>query len=493
MVDLAGRQRTLSERYANEAFLLYEGQGSEEELTAAGELLQRSQETLHAGGHRPERSGVGEGGELPPADDEEVLSSLGRQAGLLERVLAAGVEVARTGSPEAGATASLSALQTAVDEFQAEVDGMVKRLSTRTRGEMDGLVSRTLLLGTLTLLVAGFLSFCIARSILRPLAAVIARAQQVGRGDLAVEPLGLRSRDEVGQLAQAIDEMVGGLRTLAGQTREATSNLTATVSQLQASTREQSGAASRLSSTVQQITSTVQEITQSGAQIGDRAKSVAASAEESYRVTEAGRQAALETNRTMDSIREQVESLAERIVALSEKTQTIGEIISAVNEMAEQSNLLALNATIESASAGEHGSRFSVVASEMKKLADQAKSSTVQVRTILGEIQRGIHTSVMLTEETVKRVEAGKTKADTAEDTIARMSEMTCQSIEAFQQIVGGTNQQAVGIEQTFRAMEEVRRATEQSAVGTAQLEEATATLNSLSAQLDSSVQSYRL
>ena len=161
--------------------------------------------------------------------------------------------------------------------------------------------------------------------------------------------------------------------------------------------------------------------------------------------------------------------------------------------MAEQSNLLALNATIESASAGEHGSRFSVVASEMKKLADQAKSSTVQVRTILGEIQRGIHTSVMLTEETVKRVEAGKTKADTAEDTIARMSEMTCQSIEAFQQIVGGTNQQAVGIEQTFRAMEEVRRATEQSAVGTAQLEEATATLNSLSAQLDSSVQSYRL
>ena len=101
----------------------------------------------------------------------------------------------------------------------------------------------------------------------------------------------------------------------------------------------------------------------------------------------------------MEAIREQVEEVAEKIVALSQKTQAVGEIIATVNDIAEQSNLLALNAAIEAATAGEQGSRFSVVANEMKHLADQAKEATVQVRTILGDIQKGINSSVMLTEE----------------------------------------------------------------------------------------------
>ena len=62
--------------------------------------------------------------------------------------------------------------------------------------------------------------------------------------------------------------------------------------------------------------------------------------------------------------------MAENIVALSEKTQTVGEIVATVNDIAEQSNLLALNAAIEAAAAGEHGRRFSVVANELKNLAD---------------------------------------------------------------------------------------------------------------------------
>ena len=70
-------------------------------------------------------------------------------------------------------------------------------------------------------------------------------------------------------------------------------------------------------------------------------------------------------------------------------------------------------------SAGEQGSRFSVVANEMKNLADQAKDSTVQVRTILGDIQRGINSSVLLTEEAVKRVEVEKQQVEVTEQTNA--------------------------------------------------------------------------
>src|SRR5205814_10329015 len=123
------------------------------------------------------------------------------------------------------------------------------------------------------------------------------------------------------------------------------------------------------------------------------------SAEAASATSKSGLQAVKSTNRTMEAIREQVEEVAEHIVALSEKTQTVGEIIATVNDIAEQSNLLALNATIEAAAAGSEGNRFSVVATEMKNLADRAKACTIQVRTILSEIQKGINTSVMLTEE----------------------------------------------------------------------------------------------
>ena len=137
----------------------------------------------------------------------------------------------------------------------------------------------------------------------------------------------------------------------------------------------------------------------------------------------------------MESIREQAEAVAENVISLSEKTQAVGEIIASVNEIAEQSHLLALNASIQAAVAGEHGRSFSVVANEMKNLAAQSKQATVQVRSILGEIQKGITNSVMLTEEAVKRAESGRQQAGVADGAIRRLTESVEESVRAFQQI----------------------------------------------------------
>jgi len=195
----------------------------------------------------------------------------------------------------------------------------------------------------------------------------------------------------------------------------------------------------------------------------------------------------------VEGIRGQVEQVAENIVALSGRTQAIGELIATVTDIAERSNLLALNATIEAVSAGEQGNRFSVVANEMKNLADQAKECTVQVRSILGEIQKGIHASVMLTEEAVKRVEKGKTQTEATDTTIRRMSETTVSCVQAFQQIVGGTNQQQIGVSQVAQGMEGIRQAVEQTATGISQLEKASSGLSALSHQLQSAVRRYQV
>jgi methyl-accepting chemotaxis protein len=103
-----------------------------------------------------------------------------------------------------------------------------------------------------------------------------------------------------------------------------------------------------------------------------------------------------------------------------------------VNDLAEQSHLLALNAAIEAAAAGEHGRSFTVIAGEVKNLADQSREATVQVRVILGDIQKGINSSVMLTEEAVKRVDSGKQQADVANRTIRTMTDSIQQSVPAL-------------------------------------------------------------
>lgn len=341
----------------------------------------------------------------------------------------------------------------------------------------------------LAIVLVGFLN----RIIADPLKDISASAKQIADGNLKGEKLPVLSGDEIGGLAEVFNHMLLSLRTLTGQTLDITQNLNAAAAQIMASTQEQAASTREQAATVQEITTTMEQVTQSGSQISQKAKQVAAAAEATSAASNSGLQAVQQSTQTMAAIREQVEEVAENIVALSEKTQAVGEIIATVNDIAERSNLLALNAAIEAAAVGEQGNRFSVVANEMKNLADQAKESTVQVRTILGEIQKGINTSVMLTEEGVKRVEIGKQQADVAEQTIREMAKTTLDSVQAFEQIIGAGNQQQIGFEQVAQGMKDIRQAAGQTAAATAQLEKAVVNLNSLSGELKKAVGRYQV
>jgi methyl-accepting chemotaxis protein len=115
------------------------------------------------------------------------------------------------------------------------------------------------------------------------------------------------------------------------------------------------------------------------------------------------------------------------------------------------------------------------------------------VKTILGDIQKEINTSVMLTEEAVKRVDLGKHQADLAASAIRGMAANIDQSVQAFQQIVAGTNQQQIGFDNVMRAMKDLSRASEQTATGNRQTEEAAANLTGLGTQLRTATEGYRL
>ncbi len=404
-----------------------------------------------------------------------------------------GFEVALATVKEGRGKAMMDQTRKIINEMQAEEREL---LNSRTNEAESG-AGRTLTAITIGTLLAIVLvqasAFLITRSIVRPLRCVVEATRCIAAGDLRPKQMPRTSDYEIRQLSGAYDQMVGGLKTLAGQVRSVTENVNSAATQISASTRQQAASVKEQAATIQEITSTMQELGQAGEQIVDRARELTTMAEAATSASGSGIQAVQQTSCTMEAIREQIEEVAENIVALSEKTQAISEIISTVNDVAEQSNLLALNATIEAVAAGSHGSRFSVVASEMKNLADQAKQCTVQVRTILGDIQKGINSSVMLTEEAVKRAESGKQQADISQETIHRMTETTVASVQAFQQIIGATSQQQIGFEQVTRGMQDIRQATQETASGTAQLEQAVLSLTTLSHQLRNAVGSYQL
>jgi methyl-accepting chemotaxis protein len=382
--------------------------------------------------------------------------------------------------------------ETRLAEAQRLTEGQIET----GRAEIDSYYERTrssVLLGLALAVIAGVVSsVSIQRSITRPLEVLMKVVARVGQGDLT-EQVALTSRDELGEFARTLNQTIDGLRQVAGQTRSAAENLNAATAEILASTQQQAAGTAEQAAAVQQANATMAEISQSGAQISLRAKQVAAAAEAASSATTAGLQAVQNTTTTMEGIREQAEAVAENVIALSEKTQAIGEIIATVNDIAEQSHLLALNAAIEAAAAGEHGRSFAVVASEMKNLADQSKQATIQVRSILGDIQKSITSSVMLTEEAVKRVESGRQQAEVSDKTIRSLTDSVQESVQAFQQIVAGSSQQQIGFEQVTQAFRSIGVAAEQTATNTRQSERAAANLNALALQLRSAVERYRI
>lgn len=344
------------------------------------------------------------------------------------------------------------------------------------------------LLGGVVIALAGLL---LHRSITRPLAAFQEFVAKVGEGDLTQRST-VSTRDELGDLSLKLNGMVNGLKEMAAQTRTVAEHLSSATSEIMASLKMQAASTGEQAAAVQQTNVTMQELSQSAMQISERAKQVATISQATSKTSSAGTEAVQNTNRTMENIRDQAEAVAQTVVTLSERTQAVGEIIATVNDLAEQAHLLSLNAAIEAASAGEHGRTFFVVASEIKNLADRSKTATIQVRSILGEIQKGINSSVMLTEEAVKRVESGKDQADIAARTIQQLTEGVEQSVQAFQQIVAGTNQQQIAFEQVTLAIREIGQASEQTASSVHQLESASAHLTSLGQQLRTTVERYK-
>jgi methyl-accepting chemotaxis protein len=343
-------------------------------------------------------------------------------------------------------------------------------------------------------------SLLTARSIARRVGSVANGAAAIAAGDLRRIPMA-DSGDEIDALGSSFNAMTDGLRqamstkvekesleTVLREGQTASALLASTASQILDSVNELGATTTEQAAAVSQTTATVDEVTATSQQVLRQANAVASMASQATEVARQGLTTVDATVIAMQDIRGRVESIAEQMLTLSEQTQQVGDITTTVDDLADQSNLLAVNAAIEAARAGDQGRGFAVVAQEVRSLAERSKAATVQVRTILGEIQRATNAAVLATEQGTKGVTAGSAQVEQAGLTIRKLANTIRESSEAAQQIVASVGQHGAGMEQIAAAMMSINQATTATAGGARQLQAAATGLNDLAQRLASAV-----
>ena len=350
------------------------------------------------------------------------------------------------------------------------------------------------ILGILALILAAAIAVLLTSSIIKPLKTSIQAANLIASQDLTTDPSTFEKRsDEIGELNEAFKKMLEILRSQMQEIGEGINVLSSSTSEIMATVTQLASSAAETATSVSEATSTVEEVKQTADVVNEKAEHVSESGRKTATISNSGMESIKNSIASMNRIQGQMELIATIIVKLSDQSQTINEITSSVNDLAEQSNLLAVNAAIEAAKAGEQGKGFTVVAQEIKSLAEQSKEATAQVRTILTDVQKSISSAVMATEQGNKAVKEGLELSNATDKTIQTLTDSIREAAEASYQIAASSKQQVAGMDQVAEAMEVIKTASAQSAVSTKQTEKAVTDLHDLGDNLKRLIQRYKV
>ncbi|MCA1994990.1 MAG: methyl-accepting chemotaxis protein [Coleofasciculus sp. S288] len=260
--------------------------------------------------------------------------------------------------------------------------------------------------------------------------------------------------------------------------KRAINTLATSSSEISTTIEEQERIASQQAASVNETTTTMDELEASCRQASEQAQSAVSAARQALQVAESGTQAVGETLEGMFALEKKVGAIAEQIVHLSEQASQIGSISQLVSDLANQTNMLALNSSVEAVRAGEHGKGFSVVANEIRKLADQCQRSAEKINVLVSEIQSAINSTVMVTEEGTKTVASGVQVAQKTNQAFTSVSDAINKVVLNNQQISLNLKQQVDAMQQVIEAMETINRGAKETASGIGQTRLGTEQMN---------------
>lgn len=271
---------------------------------------------------------------------------------------------------------------------------------------------------------------------------------------------------------------------VAGTIDRAVNEIASSSTQIAATVEEQERTASQQSASVNETTTTMDELGASSRATAEQAEAAVNAALEALNLTDGGSQAVGQTLEGMFILKERVGAIAQQIVKLSEQANQIGNISDLVSDLANQTNMLALNAAVEAVRAGEHGKGFAVVAAEIRKLADQSKTSAHKIGALVADVQNAINLTVMVTDEGTKTVEEGAKIAAKTSEAFTGVGDAVNNVVLNNQQISLNIKQQAIAIQQVIEAMNALNQGAKETASGITQTKIGTQNLNEAAIQL---------
>ncbi|WP_282937126.1 methyl-accepting chemotaxis protein [Paenibacillus sp. RC67] len=278
---------------------------------------------------------------------------------------------------------------------------------------------------------------------------------QVAAGDLTVQPVSVRTKDELGDLAGAATSMVTNLRLTVTETANTSSQVAAMSEELAASADQSAGTSRQVAAAMQEVSAgsgeqlasteetakAMEEMAQGIGKIAETSSVVSEKAVETSHHAVKGNESVEQVVRQMGSIQSSASTTADFIQKLGQRSEEIGEIITIIAQIANQTNLLALNASIEAARAGEQGKGFAVVANEVKKLAAQSSSSADEISALIGEIQSETRLAIDSMKSVNHEIIDGISVATTTRDMFGQILE-NIQTINHELQEVSATSEQ---------------------------------------------------
>jgi methyl-accepting chemotaxis protein len=372
---------------------------------------------------------------------------------------------------------------------QPMAEAMAGATKVRTTGMVFTLVS---------ILLAILAGMYVAGRLTSPLRHMVDATEKLAAGDLTVK-VNVASRDEIGQLAQAFNNMVDNLQRLIRGVIGTADQVAASAQQLSATSSEAERAITQIANTIsefaqgannqtQEVEKTlgiVDSLTKASAAVANQAGAAAGLSDEMSRAAETGSGAAENAVATMSELKEVTNATTEVVTGLGEKSQQIGQILDVISEIAGQTNLLALNAAIEAARAGEQGRGFAVVAEEVRKLAEQSQEAAQQISQIVREIQAQTEQAITAMTSGNEKVGVGVSVVQTAGESLQDIAEKIKSSVGMITAINNAAKEQVAGMKTMVGSTEHVAVIARQSSANAettaAASEEVTASMEEIS------------
>ena len=371
-------------------------------------------------------------------------------------------------------------------------------LAEMDRNEANG-VSRRFAIGlTINILIVLLLIFLVGMPIIlaiaRSICTLAAKMEELAEGDADLtKRLPVKRNDETGKLSRTFNQMMDGLAELILQVQKSgiqvttsTTQIAASARQLEATVNEQASSTNEVVATAKEISATSQELANTMSEISETTSGAASLADE-------GRNGLQGMDATMRQLAESTNSISSKLTTINEKANNISAIVTTITKVADQTNLLSLNAAIEAEKAGEYGQGFSVVAREIRRLADQTAVSTLDIDQMVNEMQSAVSSGVMEMDKFKTEVGEGVRKAQQIASQLEQIIQQVQTITPQFLAVEEGMHSQSQGAHQITKAMVQLSEAAGQTAASLREFNNATAQLTDAAHNMQAQVSRFKV